>query len=156
MKALLEASTPVVKVVDDHDLVEFYFGEASAGGYKTIPASTVEDMVEAERELLELNGLDRNIPAENFLSALAKKKHGLHSLRSIFIESMHADIDIDPDVAADLIKASAKVLSTLNTFVGLGFITYNPDLKMVFARKTPAQHKGKDWMLIGLNKEFFI
>ena len=156
MEELLVLEKPVVKAVDDHDLVKFYFGEANTDGHQAIPEITREEMKEAEHELLDLNGLDRNIPAENFLSSLTEKEHGSHSLRSIFIESMHADVDINPDIAANLIKTSVKVLSALNTFTNLEFISYDPELQTVFIRKTPTRYTSKDWMLIGLNREFFI
>lgn len=155
-KALLETPSLVAEAVDEHDLVNFYFGEASTDGPNTIPIMTREKMKKAEREMLKLNGLEKNIPAANFLLCLTGQHHGSHKLKNIFMQGMHNEQNINPDISANLIKVSVDVLSLLNTFSNLGFITYDPENQTVFIRKTPTRARIRDWMLIGLNREFFV
>lgn len=149
MKVLLEK---IQVAVDAHGLVDFYFGDPHPDSENF----DVKKMKKAEAELLAENGLDKNVPADNFIQILQDQTQGYYDLKSLFTQAIFSRTGINPDIAANLIKTSSKVLNLLKIYSSSGFVTYDTGKKQIFIQKDPTRRRSTNLELSGLNREVFF
>ena len=148
MKALLEK----IQVVDEHGLVNFYFGEPQPDSEDF----DVKKMQKLEAELIAANGLRVNKPAEDFIKVLQEQTHGYHNLKDLFAQAILLQDELSADIAVNLIKTSTKVLNLLKVYSSSGFIKYNSEKNKIFVQKDPTRRRYTDLELTGLNREVFF